>query len=44
MYLVAGELKDICEHYGAFCDEYGILKKSDASEIDGTSLASSWDW
>ena len=32
MYLVAGELKDLCETYGAFCSEMGILKTSDAGD------------
>merc|ERR1712013_226723 len=26
MYLVAGEIKDICEKYGELCSQYGILE------------------
>ena len=43
MFLVAQEVKDICENYGMFCSEYGILDTNnsgdDFSEADGTSLA-----
>ena len=42
MYLIAGEIKDLCENYGALCGEMGILKPSDEGdhfeEADGTSL------
>ena len=45
MYMVAGEIKDICENYGELCSEYGVLEKKQGSseEIEGTSL-SSWNW
>ena len=55
MYLVAKELKDMCEMYGAFCGEVGIMQpKVGATEDDydsdllgGDSAASSlvaWEW
>ena len=47
MYLVAGEIKDLCEKYGELCSQYGILDKNDSGsdfeETDGTSL-SAWVW
>ena len=45
MFLVAQEIKDICENYGALCSEYSILEKNDSGfiEADGTSL-SHWVW
>ena len=44
MYLVAGELKDICETYGALCGQLGVMEpNSDFEEVDGTSLQT-WVW
>ena len=45
MYMVADEMKDICEKYGALCNEYGVLESSNSSAADvaGTNL-SAWDW
>ena len=42
MYLVAGEIKDLCDHYGAFCGEMGILETNDSS-ASATNLAT-WDY
>ena len=47
MYMLAGEIKEICEKYGELCSDYGILDKNDSGndfeETDGTSL-STWAW
>ena len=46
MYMVAGEIKEICEKYGELCSEYGILEKNDQGdkfEEVGTEL-NSWVW
>ena len=47
MYLVAGELKDWCEKYGAFCKDVGIMPSNDAGdnfkEAEGTSLVA-WNF
>ena len=34
MYMVAGEIKQICEKYGEFCSEYGILEKNNPDQPD----------
>ena len=42
MYLVAQELKDICETYGALCGELGVLTPNESAddfdEVAGNSL------
>ena len=47
LYLVAGEVKDICENYGALCGQLGVLEKNNSGdsfdEVDGDSLVS-WAW
>ena len=47
LYLIAQELKDICETYGALCGELGVLETNqsadDFDEVDGTSLVA-WQW
>ena len=46
MYMVAGELKSICEKYGELCSEYGILEKKEDAGQDGEDLANlmNWQW
>ena len=47
MYMVAGELKTICDKYGELCSEYGILeKKADAGQDNDEDLANlmNWQW
>lgn len=44
MYLVAGELKEICEKYGALCGEYNILEKKEDADQGNTSNLSVWNW
>lgn len=49
MYMVAGELKEICEKYGELCSEYNVLEKKagadQGSDDDLSSLASGvWAW
>ena len=47
MYMISGELKEICEKYGELCSDYGVLeKKADAttsSDGDMSNLAA-WTW
>ena len=47
MYLVSGEMKELCEKYGELCSQYGVLEKNDKGddfeETDGTSLVN-WVW
>ena len=47
LYMVAGELKTICEKYGEFCSEYGVLEKqeqqSEPEELEGENLVN-WVW
>lgn len=45
MYLVADEMKDICEKYGALCNDYGVMESSNpnATDVAATNLAN-WDW
>ena len=49
MYMVAGELKTICEKYGELCSEYGILEKkedlNDSDELPENSASLvTWAW
>ena len=47
MYMVAGELKEICEKYGELCSEYGILeKKEDADQGSSEDISNlmNWQW
>ena len=47
MYMVAGELKEICEKYGELCSEYGILeKKEDADQGSQEDISNlmNWQW
>ena len=47
MYMVAGELERICEKYGEFCSEYGILeKKEDADQGSQEDISNlmNWQW
>ena len=46
MYMVAGELKSICEKYGELCSEYGILEKKEDADQDSEDLANlmNWQW
>ena len=47
MYMVAAEMKDICEKYGALCNDYGVMSSEDSSSgaVDGSSLVlDNWDW
>ena len=44
MYLVAGELKEVCEKYGALCSEYNILEKKEDADQGNTSNLSVWNW
>ena len=49
MYLIAGELETICQKYGAFCTQYGILDPApagdDFEESDGQNLSTTpWTW
>ena len=45
MYMLAGEIKQICEEYGELCSQYGILDKNESGdnfEEVGTEL--NWTW
>ena len=47
MYMVADELKEICEKYGELCSEYNVLEKkadADQSSNDDVSNLSVWAW
>ena len=33
MYVVSGEMKDLCEKYGPLCDEYNLLYADDPETI-----------
>ena len=49
LYLVAGELEKICEKYGAFCTQMGVLPPAedngdDFEETEGTSLVYNFGW
>ena len=48
MYMVAAEMKDICEKYGALCKDYGVMEADDDSTASaGSNLAVDtfqWDW
>ena len=45
MYMVAGELKSICEKYGELCSEYGILEKNDdADQGSGEDISNLMNW
>ena len=45
MYMVAAEMKDICEKYGALCNDYGVMESSNstAADVAGTNLVQ-WEW
>ena len=47
LYMVAGEIKTLCDKYGELCSEYGILEKKEQEfvpeELDGETLVN-WVW
>ena len=47
MYMVADELKEICEKYGELCSDYGVLEKkagTDTSSTGDMSNLAAWTW
>ena len=44
MYLVAGELKALCENYGAFCGEMGILEPNDSAQQASSLALDLWEY
>ena len=46
MYMIAGELKMICEKYGELCSEYGILDKNDQGDNfqEVATELNTWVW
>ena len=47
MYMVADELKEICEKYGELCSDYGVLEKkadADTSSTGDMSNLAAWTW
>ena len=44
MYLVAGELKALCENYGAFCGEMGILEPNDSAQQASSLMLDTWSY
>ena len=47
MYMISGELKEICEKYGELCSQYGILEKKDGADASSTgdmSNLAAWTW
>ena len=33
MYVVSGEMKDLCEKYGTLCDEYNLMYADDSDPV-----------
>ena len=43
MYMLASEIKDLCEKYGELCSQYGVLEKNDAGD-SFTEAGSELNW